>query len=247
MQQRHPLNTNLTLVYGDEWRGLPLLPRHQPFVEQYLQVNLDVLRHVFGVHSRVFMVLLELRFPFGYAIPEKGVITRFTRSLNAQLEADLKARRSLGGRRLRCRTTYVWARERKDSAHSHYHVALFFNHDAYHCLGKFPSNGNGEDRDVPRPVIAERATNTSARLSRAWASALGVAEWEAGGLIHYPDNPTYTLDIARVDFITDYAQLFKRLSYMAKAATKDYGSYLNCYGSSRTPSAGLFLQPTGIS
>lgn len=245
MYTRHPLNTNLTLVHGNEWNGLPLLGNHQPFIEEYLQTNLDVMRHVFQEHSRVFVVLLELRFPCGYAIAEQSVITRFLKSLKAQMQADLAARSRQTGRRLTCNVINIWARERNISEHSHFHVALFFNHDAYHTLGVLPSPRE-VGLDVPIPTIRERAHNMAARLNRAWATALGIREGEAVGLIHYPENATYAIDAGKESFVEDYTQLFRRLSYMAKAATKDYGGYLNCYGSSRVPGPRQNLQPTGI-
>lgn len=226
-------NPNLVLVYGDEWRGLPLGNR-PPYAERYLQINLNVMRHAFMTHRRCLVIFMVLRFPCGYPIPEQGVVTRFIRSLKAQIKADLHARNRESGRYLKSDVLNVWCREIESSDHCHYHLALFLNLDAYNTLGNF-AVPEWDYLDVPTSPIRPRATSMYQRLNRAWAGALGLAEWQAEGLVQYPRNSVSTLDSGSLGFTEQYYDLFRRLSYFAKIETKDFGSGLDCYGSSVTP------------
>lgn len=168
---RHPDYPNLKLVHGNEWRGLPLLDNQAPFGERYLEINLSVMKQAINRHRRTFVTLFILRFPHGYAIPPNGCISRFMRSLRAQIDADLKARHKETGRHLSCDLNFLWAREKADSENCHFHVAIFLNQDTYHRTGNYspPTRSHCEFCTSP---IRDRATNLSQRISRAWSAAI---------------------------------------------------------------------------
>ncbi|MEH6784582.1 MAG: inovirus Gp2 family protein [Alcanivorax jadensis] len=239
--QRHPDYPNLKLVYGNEWRGLPLLPKQVSFGERYLEINLNVMKQAINRHRRTFVTLFILRYPHGYAIPPNGCISRFMRSLRAQIEADLKARHRETGRSLTCDLNFLWAREIADSDNCHFHVAIFLNQDAYHRTGNYSLPIRSRRCEYCTSPIRDRATNLSQRISRAWATAIGVTEDQVTGLVDYPKNSDFHLDENEADFEFQFLRLFRRLSYYAKIRTKDYGESADCYGSSRTPPAAPFF------
>lgn len=88
------------------------------------------------------------------------------------------------------------------------------NRDAFHTVGRFQS---------------ERE-NLYSRIQSACTSALRIPFDDADGLVHIPDKATFHLsqdDPAEMD------RYFHRVSYLCKAATKDYGSRCRAFGCSR--------------
>lgn len=248
--QCHPNYPNLKLVYGNEWRGLPLLVNQAPFGERYLEINLSVMKQAISRHRRTFVALFILRFPYGYAIPANGCISRFIKSLKAQIVADLNARHSETGRYLTSDINFIWARELADADNCHFHVAIFLNQDAYNRIGDYSLSGDLRSEFSFSP-IAQRAASLYQRINRAWARSIGLWEEQAAGLVEYPRNGEYSLDVSHQDFVSQFLDLFKRLSYMAKIRTKDYGGGADCYGASRhsasAPYSPSYSQPDNFS
>ena len=228
----HSPYPSLKLVYGSEWRGLPLLERQQPFGERYLEINLDIMKAAMTSQNRCFIVLLVLRLPYAYPIPPNGLITRFRKSLKSQVDADLHARSIRRDRSVKSDVHLVWTREKWQSDNCHFHVAVFLNGDAYNGVGSYVLPDVGERYQYFVPGRA-RAVSLHHRLTRAWASALGLTEEQGNGLVEYPNNSQFRVDSNAAGFQSDYFELFKRLSYMAKIRTKDFGGGADCYGSSR--------------
>lgn len=246
---RHPYNPNLTLIYGSEWQGMPLLWQQQPFIEQYLQINHYVIRHVFREGRSCLVVILILRFPYAYPFPEHGVMTAFFRSLKEQIRADINARTGKSGRQICCDLDYIWTREQSSNSndHSHYHVALFVDLEAYYRIGSLRQSPVVLDEERVSPIIP-RARSLAERINRAWARAIGIQDWQAVGLVQFPDNAEYRLKPHDPEFFEGYLALFKRLSYFAKARSKDYTQrgVPDWYGSSHVPRSGVFLQRCAI-
>jgi len=236
---RHRDYPNLKLIYGDEWRGLPL-GKQAPYGERYLEVNLNVMRSAIERHRRSFAVLFILRLPNGYNIPVNGLISRFTKSFKAQVRADLSARSNDSGRRLQSDVTFLWAREKGKSENYHFHVAIFLNRDVYNSIGNYKLQWCIGSYDFFAPGRS-RAGSLHHRLTRAWATALGIVEVKGAGLVEYPENAQYHLDAHDIDFPFAFADLFGRLSYMAKIRTKDYRAGADCYGSSRVPGSEAYF------
>ena len=177
---RHHDYPNLKFIYGDEWRGLPL-GKQAPYGERYLEVNLNVMRSAIERHRRSFVVLFVLRLPYGYAMPAKGLISRFMKSLKAQVQADLNARSTESGRRLQSDVTFLWAREKSGAENCHFHVAIFLNRDVYNSIGNYELQWCLEGYDFFAPG-RPRAGSLHHRLTRAWATALGIFEEQGVGL-----------------------------------------------------------------
>jgi hypothetical protein len=129
-----------------------------------------------------------------------------------------------------CKLRHIWAREQDSAIHSHYHVALLLNRDAYFSLGDLRNRasesgrGNQPESDVSR--------NMAGRIRKAWASALGLRPEQAAGLVHFSDNPVHRIDANSPDFGRQFASAFYRVSYLTKADTKHYGDGHNSFGCS---------------
>ncbi|WP_168199543.1 inovirus-type Gp2 protein [Pseudomonas sp. SWI7] len=78
--------------------------------------------------------------------------------------------------------------------------------------------------------IQSARQNTYNRLRSAWASALEISVDDADGLVDIPANAEYHLS---QDDPAEGGRYFHRVSYICKAATKDYGSRCCVFGCSR--------------
>ena len=83
---------------------------------------------------------------------------------------------------------------------------LFFNKDAYYHLGDY-----------------ERSDTLRGLITGAWYSALGLELEDHQGLVHFPANGRYILDINDPDFPEQYQRLLARLDYLTKLDTKGSG------------------------
>ena len=147
---------------------------------------------------------------------EPGAISRFRNALNAMLEANERTRAANGKRIYPNRVRHVWAREFSEEGKCHFHLGLFFNKDAYCHLGDYE---------------AER--NLRMMIVRAWYNALGLELDDYPGLVHYPENCRYILDVNDFNFEGEYNKLLNRLDYLAKLDTKAYGDGDRSFGCSR--------------
>jgi hypothetical protein len=234
---RHPHNKNLVVTAENTWQGLPILDHRGLVVVNYLQRIHQVMGKALTVHPRTCAFRCDLRFPaYGYE-PDTAVISRFIDSLKAQMKADelrkIKAQKRVHSNQLR----YIWVKECDSANNWHYHVCLFVNRDVYFTLGLFGAvpvvdDGNW-DSPLPKTLEAIERKNMAERIRIAWASALGMRVESTIGLVHFPENATYHLNVNSMDFYMSYQTLFNRLSYFAKADTKHYGDGSNCFGASR--------------
>jgi len=176
-------------------------------------------------------------------------MTAFFRSLKEQIRADINARNGKSGRQICCDLDYIWTREQSSNSndHSHYHVALFIDLEAYYRIGSLNQSPVVLDEERVSPIIP-RARSLAERINRAWARAIGIQDWQAVGLVQFPDNAEYRLKPHDPEFFEGYLALFKRLSYFAKARSKDYTQrgVPDWYGSSHVPRSGVFLQRCAI-
>lgn len=193
---------------------------NQPLVTPYLDAIEKVMLAACAEYKRTFAVRIDLRLPaFSNTIDldSNKVIKRFIASLEAKIKADTKRKAREGRTSHPCNVRYIWAREQSIAHHQHYHCALFFNKDRYHCTGK----------------INKESDNLFARIVKAWASALSLPVDESMQLVHLPLNAHYYLDANNPNFTQGFHSLFYRLSYLAKLNTKQYGSGQRCFGSSQ--------------
>lgn len=232
MSNRHPLNPNLTLHYGNTWRGLPVLGKYAPLVIEYLERILETMNFAVKDQSRTFPLRFDLHFPMGWDDEGGEAMSRFIASLKAKIEADLnrRERQRKDKRQISCRLRFIWVKERSSSLRSHYHVFVFLNRDAYFTLGNFRSVKWLPGDDLPPP---NERMNMAVRIRDAWGSSLGLPAAMAAGLVHFPENCSYSLDINSPSFWQDFNDVFQRASYFAKVDTKHYGDRSRNFGCSR--------------
>jgi hypothetical protein len=221
MQRRHSSNTNLTVIGDGHYQGLPVYPK--PLSAQYLDGILRTMQSALNEHPRTLVVrfdlhLPQLNFTDSPTLYDSTVISKFFKSLDAKIQNDRSIKRREGKRVHPCSMRDVWARERADAGADHYHVTIFLNNDAYNLLGDYNRSG----------------CNLSTKIVEAWASALGVDEYAARNLVHFPaDKPVYYINRNSTDYPQVFAEVFYRMSYLAKLETKHYGDRSRSFGCSR--------------
>lgn len=218
MTTRLNTNTNLKLCTNNQYKGLYIYTQKGPLAENYLKGCLVTLAQALTAHPRTFAIRIDLRFPINAVKTDEAAISRFMASLKAQIKADQLGKVKDLKRVHPCGLRFVWTREKDSSLYHHYHVLLLLNADSYNCLGDFTKTEG----------------NMAARIKKAWASAIGVSLAELGGGVFFPANPIYLLNANAPGFLQDYQNLFYRLSYFTKVATKQYGQKVKHFGRSRT-------------
>lgn len=234
MARRHSENTNLVLHYENMWNGLPVQTHRGPLVVNYLESILATIQNATREYPRTAMMRLDLRMPAERPEADSAVISRFFRSLKAQVRADQQRKKRNGARVYPCRIRFIWAKEQDKSDHPHYHAAILVNRDAYFTLGKFQASDKDVDDDTPfMPPETRYAANMSERFTYAWASALGISPEQARGLVGFSRNSVYDMYANGPGYCRQLAEVFSRLSYLAKACTKHYGDRSRSFGYSR--------------
>jgi hypothetical protein len=215
---RHSSDPNLWIYNGYAYNGMPLVWQQGPFIHNYLQRIDETIQGALQEHANLMAVRVDLRLPLQFdwrRQPDwRPVFSRFTASLKAKVGAK-QAKAIRDGKRFHpTKVHFIWTREFGQNGHPHYHCVLFFNKQTFRGLGEFnPYSGS-----------------LYGMISSAWASALGMDEHLADGLVSIPRNPIY-----RITRGERYDDLFRRLSYFAKLASKLFGSGSHNFGTSRTP------------
>jgi hypothetical protein len=215
---RHSSDPNLWIYNGYAYNGMPLVWQQGPFIHNYLQRIDETIQGALQEHASLMAVRVDLRLPLQFdwrRQPDwRPVFSRFTASLKAKIGAK-QAKAIRDGKRFHpTKVHFIWTREFGQNGHPHYHCVLFFNKQTFRGLGEFnPYSGS-----------------LYGMISSAWASALGMDEHLADGLVSIPRNPIY-----RIRRGERYDDLFRRLSYFAKLASKLFGSGSHNFGTSRTP------------
>lgn len=231
--KRHADNPNLILHYEPCWHGLPVQTQHGPLVDNYLQRMYETVAHALNEYPRVAAFRFELRYPCYWPETDTAVITRFMESLKAKLEAS-EYRRMRAGRRVHpSRVRFIWVKERDSAVNWHYHVVLLLNKDAYYSFGQLGESSEEVWLDMPRDPQAERSNCLADLIVNAWASALRARPEQVRGVLHFSDNGVYYVNVNAVDYVHQFETLFRRISYLAKAETKEYGDGSNTFGCSR--------------
>lgn len=219
---RHPLNSNLHLHKGSTFEGLPLMIDKGPFILEYLVRLKDTIELALEHYPRVLAIRADLRLPRGMHLPEQvstnQVITRFFDSFKARIDYNRYKARERYPYAHGCKVRYVWTREVSREGHQHYHLLILLNRDAFYTKGRLGSD----------------ATNMISRMEDSWSYALGISENEVKGLVHFPENGQYRINrIVRLGDEDQLPELFKRASYLCKAATKSYGNRLRGFSTSK--------------
>ncbi|GLQ33004.1 inovirus Gp2 family protein [Litoribrevibacter albus] len=217
MNTKHPKNRNLNQFTGNDFLGLPLLLKHQPYIREYLEIISEVFRKALQEYPRSQVIRFDLRIPehFTGDLFSNGLMTRFVKSMREIIEADLIRKGRMNTRTHNCYMRFVWVREIDKSRKPHFHVAIFLNRDAYRNVGKYGA-------------IDENMAN---RINRAWASALGMQTMWYDGLVYFPKNCSYSINYKKTNptqeehdaFMVSLRECFRRVAYLAKADTKAFG------------------------
>ncbi|HHX8553814.1 TPA: inovirus Gp2 family protein [Vibrio alginolyticus] len=213
------------------YQGLPTLRSLDELNCDYLNTIRKPMDNAVDEYPRVFAVRFDLRQPEGdfldclsrdeiigneaLGIRRTDLATRFVQSFKAKLKAHERRCHRKGIRVYPCTVRFVWVRERNKSAHDHYHVVLLLNEDRFGRLGNITREGS-----------------LAWTITSAWASALNSDVDTIRRLVHFPDNACYVLERNSEGFIEQFNDLFCRLSYFAKYATKHYGEDNRCIGRS---------------
>lgn len=213
------------------YQGLPTLGSSYELNNDYLDTIRIPMDNAVDEYPTVFAVRFDLRQPEGdfldclsrdeiigneaLGIRRTDLATRFVQSFKAKLKAHERRCHRKGIRVYPCTVRFVWVRERGKSAHDHYHVVLLLNEDRFGRLGNITREGS-----------------LAWTITSAWASALNCDVETIRRLVHFPDNACYVLDRKSKDFIKQFNDLFYRLSYFAKNATKHNDEGNRCIGRS---------------
>jgi len=205
--------------------GLPVQVYRGPLVVEWLErLRLGLLEQV-AIHSRVFVLRIDLRFPTYYSLPEGQVygndyLDRFKRHLKRALEA-LPTNRNHG-------LKLIAAREYdKEGCKPHFHVLLLLNGNAIRATGRWDLSSD----------------NLYSRLHEAWSFSLGLESYEILGLIQFSGGDGYRIKGRRkakggVFFLERgdnnmFKDVFFAGSYLAKYATKNFHDGCHPFISSR--------------
>ena len=232
MKRRHSDNINLKLHYASTWEGLEVLAKpDRPLAVNYLKPSRSVLDLALAEHPRTCVIHAVCRLPYGWKGPSGGMANRFIKSLRSQIKFDLQRKRRQGKRVHRCHVRHIWCREFGGDGQAHYHIAILVNRDAYSVLGRI----DGEpEPDYPWWLEEEQAVNNMAeRIQRAWCSALGISARQGIGLVHFPRHAVQLISKESPVFALQYAEVFKRISYLTKVETKLYDDGHRNFGYSR--------------
>lgn len=214
---RHSDNKNLSLHYQPTFNGYPVQTEHYPYIYEYLERTKQVIDASLQQYGRVFAFRVDLRFPSETTLSifdDNSVIERFFASFKAKIRHNRNRAKDNFTYAHDTVVRFVWCREIGQHGVPHYHAAILLNYNAFCSLGKFEI-----DRD-----------NLFNRVLEAWASAIGISAHSAFGLVHFPENPFYLI---RRDDPISISSFFYRVSYLSKAATKQYGNGVHGFGCSR--------------
>lgn len=211
---------HLTLHTQPTFNDLPVLNCAGGFVKEYLDRLYRTMHIALGRNSRVFTVRVDLHFPQYYFPSVQETFSNeylhvFIKSLRQKLQG-LRVKKQLAGVRTHnMGFEYVWAREYgQNSDKPHFHLLLLFNGHAFNSLGRFSS-------------AQESLYN---RITESWGEALGVHMAKGSKFTHFPDAGQYWIDSRNLDQV---AQVFRRASYLAKVASKNFHDGFHVFGASR--------------
>lgn len=184
---------------------------YNPYWQQRIADTFD---NALRAHKRVLALRTDLRLPKYPAATDAAVISRFTASLKARIEA-LQLRKQREGKRIWPTTLhYVWAREFGElNRKKHYHLVLLLNRDTWCGPGDYSNTDS-----------------LAGIIKQAWCSALRVDAKLHATLTHFPKSPSSWLERGNV---TELKQALDRASYLAKDHTKVTSDGERNFGCSR--------------
>ena len=209
--KRLKLNKNLSLVYGDQYDGLPIYNSPEGLVREYLDRTIGVLDNALMDYANVYAFRVDINFPSNWLLTEDqagAYIDSFIRNFRYRIRTN--------NRSIKYPTVlrYIATREYTLEGKIHYHFMFFVNKNSYHTLGRYNLNHD----------------NLYTRLVKSYASALKIEPCEAVGLVHIPMHAG--AHVKRKDFVS-FSRVVFRASYLCKAYSKQYGNRKHSLLSSR--------------
>lgn len=149
---------------------------NQPIHNAYWLSRFEsILNSALAQHRAISLIRVDLRFPEYMPAtimdpdPDSAVISRFSESLKAKIQAYQRHQRRAGKRVHATTLHYFWCREfGKKYGRKHYHVILLLNKDTWCSPGDFT---------VP--------SSLATLIQLAWCSALHLEPWLGNGLVHF--------------------------------------------------------------
>jgi len=204
-------NKNLTLVYGNQYQGMPIYNSPDGLVREYLDRTFNVINCALNDYANVYAFRVDISFPSNWVVYEDQVaiyIDGFVRAFRNRINSnntEIKYPTAL---------RYIGTREYTKEGRIHYHFMFFVNKNSYHTLGEFN--------------ILRR--NLYTRLVTAYARALTIEPCEAMGYVHIPSNAGTFMKRGSLEGI---GNAIYRASYLCKAYSKQYGNRKHSFLSSR--------------
>lgn len=219
---RHSDNPNLHLYWENTFEGMQIMSEKGPFILEYLVATKRTIERAVDHYPRVLAFRIDLRFPQDAELSDdaytNAVISRFIESFKAKIRHDRARAQGRNPCARDSRVRYVWAREVGRNRRPHYHLLILLNRDAYYGVGR---------------LVSRRANNVR-RMEEAWASALKLPVDQVWGLVHIPEQSEYRINrYIRAGDHDALPELFHRVSYLCKAATKSFGDRQRGFDTSR--------------
>ncbi|WPU21951.1 inovirus Gp2 family protein [Cedecea neteri] len=184
---------------------------YDPFWQQRIA---DTFSCALNAYPRVLALRVDLRLPDTPAATDAAVISRFTDSLKARINACFQRQRREEKRIWPTTLRFIWAREFGEiKGKKHYHVVLLVNRDTW-C-------GPGDYND-PETLAG--------MIKQAWCSALKVDAEAHAVLARFPKSPVSWLTRSNT---TALQQALVQAAYLAKRETKVTGDSERNFGCSR--------------
>lgn len=167
-----------------------------------------------SAYTRVLALRVDLRLPDAPAATDAAVISRFTDSLKARINAYFRRRQRQEERIWPTTLRFIWAREFGEiKGKKHYHVVLLVNRDTW-CV---PGDYNNPD-------------SLAGMIKQAWCSALQVDAEAHAVLARFPKSPAAWLTCGND---VQLQQALAQAAYLAKRETKFTGDGERNFGCSR--------------
>lgn len=218
--KRVPAQYHLSLHTDSTYKGLPVLNCPGGLVSEYLDRLYKNIHAAIQKHSRTFAVRVDLHFPKYYSPLGQEVLSNqylgvFVKALRRRLQRYKKDKQRRGYRVHDVKFDYIWVRESgPESGKPHFHLLLLFNGHAFNTLGRFSDD-------------CESLYN---RIGEAWAEALGLHASEGVKYLYIPSDGRY---MVQSECWEQLADLFRRASYLAKVATKNFHDGCHVCGGNR--------------
>lgn len=215
--QSNTFNRNQHLHLDPVYQGVAVQSDKGPLIEENLARTLGCFSRALEKYPRVWAMRVDLHIPENYMLSglnDNSLIERFISSLRSKIKSSQRRSQKLGHRVHETDVRHIWARELTTNGRVHYHVILLLNHDAYAHIGKFDLDSD----------------NMYSRIHQAWASALCVCVNDLIGLVHFPQNATYSILRNETSTLNDP---FFRASYLSKVDTKEFQKGFHTFGCSR--------------